>query len=346
LHLYINLMEYFNYGQALPLEMGQALHNLTIAYCTYGKINDTASNVVWICHALTADADVAKWWPGMVGPGCLFDTNHYFVVCANILGSCYGSSGPLSPGANGEPLYHDFPFVTIRDMVNAHILLREHLGIAQIKLLVGGSMGGYQALEWSLMEPVVIQQLVLMATSAAESAWGIAIHEAQRLAIAADSTWQERHPLAGQKGLIAARATGMLTYRNYTIMVHKQADEDMAKTDGFKAASYIQYQGNKLAKRFNACSYWILTRAMDSHNIARNRYNNLQQALKMVQPATLVIGINSDILCPVEEQQVLADNIPQATLAVIDSEYGHDGFMVEVGKITTLIKDWLKSQQY
>jgi homoserine O-acetyltransferase len=313
-------MEYFNYGQGLPLENGGSLHEVNIAYCTYGSLNASATNVIWICHALTADADVARWWPGMVGKGCLFDTNQYFVVCANILGSCYGSSGPLSKNADGQEWYHQFPHVTIRDMVNAHMLLRKHLGIAQIHLLVGGSMGGYQALEWTLMEPAAINQLVLLATSATESAWGIAVHEAQRLAIEADCTWTQRRPDAGAKGLMAARATGMLTYRNYTIMVHKQSDANADKIDDYKAASYIRYQGNKLSERFNACSYWMLTKAMDSHHIGRNRHAAIKQVLQTIQQPTLVIGINSDILCPVEEQQLLATHIPNARLEVIDSE--------------------------
>src|SRR6185369_13655701 len=148
-----------------------------------------------------------------------------------------------------------------RDMVKAHILLRKHLGISSIYLLMGGSMGGYQALEWSVMEKNIINRLFLLATSPTESAWGIAVHTTQRLAIEADATWQQDTPHAGEKGLKAARAIGILTYRNYGILVQKQTDPDTEKIDQYRAASYINYQGDKLVKRFNAYSYWLLTKA-------------------------------------------------------------------------------------
>src|SRR5450432_420670 len=231
--------------------------------------------------------------------------------------------------------------VTIRDMVKAHILLRKHLGIKQIHLLMGGSMGGYQALEWCLMEPAVIRDLFLIATSAAETAWGIAVHTAQRLAIEADSSWMEMKEDAGIKGLKAARAIGILTYRNYAIMQEKQSDHDFNKLDNYQASSYISYQGNKLARRFNAFSYWLLTKAMDSHNIARNRNAGLKEVLATITQRTLIIGITSDILCPLSEQQFLADNIKGSTLVCIDSLYGHDGFMVETEKIGQPLKEWM-----
>src|SRR5215218_2273315 len=216
----------------------------------------------------------------MIGKGLLFDTEKYFVICANILGSCYGTTGPLSVNPEtGQLYYHSFPPVTIRDMVKAHMLLRQHLGIINIHLLTGGSIGGYQALEWAVMEKEVIENLMLLTTSAAESAWGIAVHTAQRLAIEADNTWQEPHPDAGIKGMKAARAIGMLTYRSYEILVEKQTDPDVNKLDNFKASSYINHQGEKLVKRFNAYTYWMLTKAMDSHNIARGRAKNLETVL-------------------------------------------------------------------
>ncbi len=227
-------------------------------------------------------------------------------------------------------------------MVNAHILLRKHLGIEKIFLLMGGSMGGYQAMEWCLGKTTVIERLVLLATSAAESAWGIATHTAQRLSIEADGTWQNNSANAGAKGLKAARAIGMLTYRNYNIMVQKQNDDDNEKTDGFKAASYINYQGDKLVQRFNAYSYWLLTKSMDSHNIARGRNAGAADILKNITQHTLVFGISSDILCPLAEQQFLVKHIPNAELAEIDSDYGHDGFMVENEQISLHIEKWLK----
>ena len=228
-------------------------------------------------------------------------------------------------------------------MVNAHILLRKQLGIDKIFLLVGGSMGGYQAMEWCVMEKDIIENLFLLATSATESAWGIATHTAQRLSIEADSTWKEPSPNAGAKGLKAARAIGMLTYRNYDIMVKTQSDHDFDKTDEFKASSYINYQGDKLVSRFNAYSYWLLTKSMDSHNIARGRHQDPQHVLQSIHQQTLIIGISTDILCPLCEQQTLADNIRHSQLLEIESGYGHDGFMVESEQISVLLAQWLSA---
>ncbi|HEY4111175.1 homoserine O-acetyltransferase family protein [Puia sp.] len=393
-------MNYLRLDQPFALEAGGSLPGITIAYHTYGRLNADGSNVVWVCHALTANSDVARWWPGVIGEEGAIRPEEYFIVCANILGSCYGSSGPVGAGPGvgehgvgrqeagdgggksgtagdvagnaagdagvGATLYSDFPAITIRDMVRAHIALREHLGIGRIHLLMGGSMGGYQALEWAVMEPERVGQLFLIATSPTESAWGIAVHTAQRLAIEADSSWREARSDAGQKGLKAARAIGILTYRNYGIMVQKQTDPDVQKLDGFRASSYIEYQGTKLVERFNAYCYWLLTKAMDSHNVARGRdgagetagaatgeaeatgaatvetrNGDVEAVLQGITQRTLVIGITSDILCPFEEQRHMAAHLPNAQLIEIDSAYGHDGFMVEGNKIASHLRDWL-----
>jgi homoserine O-acetyltransferase/O-succinyltransferase len=335
-------MEEFLHYHPFQLESGQILPGIRIGYHTYGNLNAAGDNVVWICHALTANSDVIRWWPGMVGDQRYINPEKYFIVCANILGSCYGSSGPLSEDpVTGKPYFSSFPMVTIRDMVKAHILLRKHLGIKLIRLLMGGSMGGYQALEWGLMEPLIIRDLFLIATSAAESAWGIAVHATQRLAIEADPTWMEMNEEAGEKGLRAARGIGILTYRNYAIMKEKQSDADMNKLDNYRASSYISYQGNKLSRRFNAYSYWLLTKAMDSHNIARHRGGDLKKILSNITQRTLIVGITSDILCPIVEQEFLTSNIPDSKLISIDSLYGHDGFMVETEKIGFCLKEWM-----
>lgn len=336
-------MQLFVYDQPFLLEGGATLPGIEISYYTYGNLNADAGNVVWICHALTANADTAEWWPAVVGKNCVIDPEKYFIICANILGSCYGSSGPLSKDpVTSQPYFHSFPAITIRDMVNAHILLRAHLGIEKIHLLIGGSMGGYQAMEWAVMESDRIKQLFLLATSATESAWGIAVHTAQRLAITADTTWKQPASTAGKNGLIAARAIGMLSYRNYGIMVKTQSDTDAEKLDDYKADSYINYQGNKLADRFNAYSYWLLTKALDTHHIARGRGGNVDAVLQTMHQRTLIIGISSDILCPLTEQQHIAAQMPNATLVEIDSLYGHDGFLVEAEKISQSLTEWLK----
>ena len=338
-------MNWFHYKERLLLESGSVLPEFTLCYHTYGQLNERKDNVIWICHALTASSDVESWWPELVGDGLTFDTKNYFVVCVNIIGSCYGSTGPLSINpATNQPYYHQFPFITIRDMVGTYQLLAKHLEIQKIQLLVGGSMGGYQALEWAVMQPDFIDQFFLLVTSARESSWRIAIHTAQRMAIEADSSFQESFDKAGEKGLKAARAIGMLTYRNPHIYEDKQRDEDANKLDNFKASSYIEYQGNKLAKRFNAFSYWILTKAMDTHNLARGRDKSSEEILQTISQRTLIIGIETDILCPLHEQQYLAEHMPQAKLVVIHSEYGHDGFLTERKHIETHLKHWLKEK--
>jgi len=335
-------MNYFHYPHTFALEGGNSLPSITIAYSTYGKMNADKSNVVWVCHALTANSEAADWWGGLIGSAKVIDPDKHFIVCANILGSCYGSTGPLSINpVTQAPYYSSFPLVTIRDMVKAHILLREHLEIEKIFLLMGGSMGGYQAMEWCIMENNRIGQLFLLATSATESAWGIAIHTAQRLAIEADQSWQSASAEAGANGLKAARAIGMLTYRNYNIMVAQQTDPESEKVDHYKASSYIQYQGDKLVQRFNAMSYWLLSKSMDSHHIGRARGGNTGLILKEIIQKTLLIGINSDILCPIAEQQFLNRHLPNANLIVIDSNYGHDGFMVETIIISQHLANWM-----
>lgn len=297
------------------------------------------SKVAWVCHALTASADCEQWWPDLIGDSKAINAKDYFIICVNIPSSCYGSTGPLSVNPEtGEKYYSSFPFFTIRDMVRCFIELRKHLGIEQIDLLLGGSMGGYQCVEWALMEPEVIRHIILVATGAKESAWGIAIHTAQRVAIEADASFGEKRDDAGARGLKAARAIGMLTYRNYEAFVKTQSDTD-ERVDDFKASSYIRYQGDKLVNRFNAYSYWLLTKSMDAHNAARGR-GALADVLKSVKARTLCIGISSDILCPVTEQRFMADHIPGAKYVEIDSPFGHDGFLVEGKKIGTVITNW------
>lgn len=332
----------YKYPHSFSLENGGSLPSLEIAYHAYGTLNQKKNNVIWICHALTASSDAADWWSGLVGEGKTFDTKKYFIVCANILGSCYGSSGPLSiDPSTGKKYYSSFPQITIRDMVNAHIVLRKHLGIEKIFIGAGGSMGAYQLLEWAVIEPKIFERQILMNTSARESAWGIAIHTAQRLAIEADATWKDNSDNAGAKGLKAARAMGMLTYRNYETFAKQQTDDEHQKLDNYKSSSYIHHQGDKLVKRFNAYCYWLLSKAMDSHNLSRNR-KKMEVVLKSIKAKTLVTGISSDILCPNAEQKFIAKYIPKTTFKIIDSSYGHDGFLIEWEKLTKVINAWLK----
>jgi homoserine O-acetyltransferase len=340
-------LQFYKSTDPFKLELGGELAEVELAYTTLGTLNEDKSNVVWVCHALTGNALVQDWWDSLIGEGKLFDPTRYFIVCANVLGSCYGSTGPLSINPQtGKPYYHNFPDITIRDMVAALDLLRRDLGIHRIQTCIGGSLGGQQALEWAVSQPELIENLVLLATNAQHSPWGIAFNESQRMAIATDPTWAQEQPAAGLQGMKAARAIALLSYRNYATYQYSQYEDDTDKTDHYKASSYQQYQGEKLASRFNAFSYYILSKAMDSHHVGRNR-GFVAQALKRVQAKTLVIGISSDILFPVSEQQLIASNIPGAAFEEIDSLYGHDGFLIEGEKITSSIETYLflKEQQ-
>lgn len=326
-------------------ELGAELQELQINYSTLGSLNTKQNNVVWICHALTANSDVSSWWSGLIGEGKFFDPSKYFIVCANIIGSCYGSSGPteINPSTN-KPYFYSFPEVTIRDMVGAHEILREHLGINKIHTCIGGSLGGQQALEWAIIQPDLIENLVLLATNAFHSPWGVAFNEAQRMSIKADPTWKDENVDAGREGLKAARAIALLSYRNYETYLCSQSEEDINKVDNYKASSYQNYQGEKLVNRFNTHAYWYLSKAMDSHNVGRGR-GTVEKALKMIKSRSLLIGIKSDLLFPVSEQIFLANHIKEGNYQEIDSLYGHDGFLIEYSKIHQLIEAFYKKKE-
>lgn len=332
--------QFFSYDQTFGLECGKTLPGLKIAYTTHGKLNEAKDNVVWVFHALTANADPTEWWDGLVGAHKTIDPANNFIVCANILGSCYGSTGPENEVAStNEKFGQDFPLITVKDMVKAHQLLLRHLKIDRIWLGVGGSMGGQQLLEWAITAPSLFDNICVLATNVHHSAWGIAFNEAQRLAMQADPTLQYKYEGAGEKGLKAARAIAMLSYRNQNAYRKTQSDYD-DKLDGYKASTYQEYQGEKLVKRFSPHSYWTLTKAMDSHNVGRGR-KSARTALKMITAKTLVIGIKSDLLFPIAEQRFIAKNIKNVELEVIDSIYGHDGFLIETDQISTLLKNFL-----
>ncbi|PHN08697.1 homoserine O-acetyltransferase MetX [Flavilitoribacter nigricans] len=326
------------------LEVGESLPELEISYCTYGKLNEQADNVVWICHALTANADALDWWPGLVGPGKFFDPQSYFIVCANILGSCYGTTGPASIDPRTRTTYgKDFPVVTVRDMVRCHQILAKKLGIRQVELLIGGSMGGQQVLEWAIMAPDFAKRICVLATNARHSAWGIAFNEAQRMAIESDPSWQDRTPGAGKAGLESARAIAMLSYRNYQTYELTQTDKNGELLDDYRASSYQRYQGMKLFNRFDVLSYWYLSKAMDSHHVGRGR-GGLEKALSRITARSLVIGIHSDVLFPIGEQATVARGIKGSQLEIIDSFYGHDGFLIESELIAGLLGPFLADE--
>lgn len=336
-------LQHYYSSDRFELESGEELAELSIGYHTFGQLNDARDNVVWVCHALTANSNPLEWWPGVIGEGTALDPNKYFIVCANILGSCYGTTGPLSVNPKtGEPYFLDFPAFTIRDMVKAHDRLRHHLGINGIEVCIGGSCGGHQVLEYAIMFPELIRKIVVLVSAATESAWRIAVHTTQRLAIEADHTWGQHTSNAAAQGLGVARGIGLLTYRTPAAFVNTQSEESDSKLDDYKASSYIRYQGEKLIKRFNAYSYWHLTKALDTHNISRDR-NGLEATLAKIEAEALILSIDSDILIPPYEQEFLSKHIPKAVYKCIHSIFGHDGFLIEHQMINKHISAWLES---
>lgn len=326
--------------QPFELESGAVLPELHLAYQTWG--DPEASKVIWVCHALTGNSDCVDWWPGLFEAGGIFDPQEYYIICANMLGSCYGSTSPVSVNPQtDQPWYQNFPTITNRDIVKGFDLLREHLQISQIHVLIGGSLGGQQAIEWAIWKPVQFSHLVALCTNAQHSPWGIAFNESQRMAISTDPSWGESHAEAGRQGLKTARSIAMLSYRHYHKYEETQSEQSDEQLGHFRAASYQQYQGQKFTNRFNAYSYWHLSQSMDSHNVGRGR-QSITAALSQISARTLVIGITTDILFPVQEQQLLARLIPAAHYRQIDSTFGHDGFLVETSLLTEAIRHFLE----
>lgn len=336
----------YKYPKRFILENESSIPHLEIAYRTYGTLNKDKSNVIWVCHALTANSDVFDWWKGLFGDNDLYNPKDYFIVCANNLGSCYGTTGPLSINEDtNQQWFSYFPQITIRDLANTLQILKNHLGIDKIHTIIGGSQGGQIAQEWVLQNPTITNNLILIATNAQHSPWGIAFNESQRLAIKADRTYFGNTKNGGAKGLIAARSIALLSYRNAHTYNHTQKNKETHTTHDHAASSYQRYQGEKLVKRFNAYSYVRLSEAMDSHNITRHRDGSIETILNGIEAKTLVIGVTSDLLFPINEQHLLAKHIKNSTYSEIDSFYGHDGFLIETDQLTEKIKKFYQTQK-
>lgn len=331
----------FHFNDVFELESGEKLSSFQLKFTTVGSLNEERTNAVWVCHALTGSSDFTDWWGGLFSPDGPFDPSKHFIICANLLGGCYGSTGPLSsvPNSNRN-YYHDFPVLTNRDVVRAFDLLRLELKVRRVHAIIGGSLGGQQVLEWAILQPQIFDHIIPIACNAFHSPWGIAFNEAQRLAIEADPTWKQNETRAGMEGLKAARAIGMISYRHYNTYAETQAEKTTDKIDNFRAATYQRYQGEKLANRFNAFTYWLLSKMMDSHNVGRKRAS-VEASLRQIQAKALIIGIETDILFPVAEQELLARHIPNAHLELITSNYGHDGFLVEFDQLKKIITQYL-----
>lgn len=324
-------------------EAGGQLPLLDIVYHTSPRPYREGDQVVWITHALTANSDAEDWWTEMVGPGRFIDTDRSYVVCVNIPGSAYGSSSPRSiDPTSGQPYMLRFPKITIRDIVRTLEAVREHLGIPSVDLLVGSSIGGFQAIEWAVACPSRIHQAVFIATAPRVTPWISAGMEAQRMALEADPTFRAQESLdGGAAGLRCARAQGLITYRSYDGYCLTQAEEDEDCLFAQRAASYEQYQGQKLVQRgFDAYSYYTLTYEVDSHNVGRHR-GGVAAALAAISARCLVINITSDGMFPPSEGEIWSGYIPNCQYECIHSQFGHDGFLLETEQLTQLIKPLL-----
>ncbi len=335
-------VKYYNHPAPFRLEQGGELRELTIAYHTYGRLNKEGSNAVWVCHALTANSDVADWWPHTVEAGAFLDPERYFIVCANILGSHYGSTGPLSVNpATEKPYYADFPKLTIRDMMRAHRLLADALGIDRVHALVGSSVGGFQALEWAAEEPERFKKLILIATDAKASPWTIAIDQTQRMAIFTDATFGEPRPDAGMAGMAAARAIGLLSYRGPEGYNATQQDAPDTPPGSLKrACTYQLHQGKKLCRRYNAYSYVAILDAFDTHDIGRGR-GGLEATLSRLTMPSILIGLTTDIVFTPAEMRALAASLPNCEYREIASPLGHDGFLTEHRQLNNILNPFI-----
>lgn len=320
----------FQHDAPFPLESGAVLPYLRIVYHTYGTLRD--HNVRWVCHALTASSDVADWWPGTVVKGGFLDPEKYFVVCANMLGGCYGSIGPMD-FPQGE-----FPPISFGDIARAHQLLANHLGFDRIESIIGGSTGGYQAMEWAWMEPERFDRMLLLATLPRSTAWIRAASEAQRMTLDAGGD--------SKAALAAARAIAMLQFRGAEAynLTQDEPSADWAvgetKTEAaaMRVSSYQRHQGEKLAKRFDVGSYRALLGALDAFDLGRGERGGVAAALAKITIPTDVIGFSTDVMYPPTEIRRMAEALPNATYYQIDSPFGHDGFLVETEKINTIVR--------
>lgn len=353
--------------ESLPLQLGGTFGPVTLAYETWGTLNSAGDNAILLTHALTGNAHAhdpqrpndarAAWWNPLIGPRRAFDTERYFVICSNVLGGCYGSTGPSSlDPATGQSYGLNFPLVTIRDMVNAQRRLIEHLGVRQLAMVAGGSVGGQQALEWAVSYPELVRKIVVVAATEALTAQAVAFSEVGRQAIMADPHWQNGAYLPGQgpdAGLSIARMLAMITYQSEEVMEQRFARRPAQRHDNqapsgytafggaFDVEGYLYHQGQTLVRRFDANSYLYLSRAMDLYDASAG-YPSLEAALQRIQSQMLLIGIRSDFLFPAARVRRLAEDIRQlggnASYQELDSPHGHDAFLKEWEQMATALQ--------
>jgi len=351
----------------LPLDGGQSLDGVRVAYETYGTLNADKSNALMIFHALTGDQCVASphpitgkpgWWIRMVGPGKPIDTDRFFVICANVLGGCYGTTGPASLAADGQPYAMRFPVITIRDMVRAQVAILDALGIDQLHAVVGGSMGGMQALSFAANWPERARAVLVIASTARHSAQNIAFHEVGRQAIMADPKWQGGDYYGGtgkgpEAGLSVARMAAHITYLSEEGMHDKfgrKLQDRTEKTFGFDAdfqvESYLRHQGLSFTDRFDANSYLYITRAMDYFDLAEEHGGKLAEAFSGAKARFCLISFDTDWLYPTIESRTIAHALNAAGAPVsfveLSAPFGHDSFLLDVPALDRVIAGFLQ----
>ncbi len=353
-------------NRCFALEFGGLLDSVTLAYETWGELDASAANAVLVCHALTGDSHAAGpsgnghptdgWWNDMIGPGRPLDTDRYFVVCVNVLGGCQGSTGPMSLAADGKPYGSRFPMVSVRDMVRTQAMLADHLGISTWMAVVGGSMGGMQAIEWAAMYPRRVSSLVSIASTAAASAQQIAWSYAGRLAVINDPKWNDGDYYDApdgegpHEGFMLGRRIAQIHYRS-DLSLHERFGRSTRDPldrfepwDRYQVESYLDHHGRKLAQRFDANSYLVLNRAMDMHDLGRGR-GGLSAALARVTCPTLVVSIDSDDLYTPRQQEELRDGLrangTPVEFEVLNSIHGHDGFLIEFDQLGPMVDNFV-----
>ena len=343
------VLQKYHHKSPFETESGYRFKELEIAYQCWGTLNSDRSNVVLIFHALTGNTAADDWFSGFFTNESWIDFDNQFVICANVLGSCYGTTGPLSTNPEtGKPYSGDFPEVSIRDMVRVQQLLLDHLNITGVETVIGGSMGGMLGLEFCCMDDRA-ESAILIGMGKAHSPWAIGISHAQRQAIAADPKWNNGyyHPEEQpENGLATARMMAMISYRcpeNYEDKFGRSV-QDGSDPKVFEVESYLTYQGQKLVDRFDANTYVRLSRAMDLHDMARGR-GNMRKVLDEISIPVLMVGIDTDVLYPPKEQKELAKLLPNGSYRELRSRYGHDAFLLEFDVLNEIITSFYKQTQ-
>lgn len=346
----------FARDEPFKLATGGELQPVTLRYALYGELAEARDNAILVCHALSGSARVADWWPQLLGEGLPFDPSRYCIIGVNVIGSCYGSTGPASenPRTPGERYAGSFPLVTIRDWVRAQAELLDHLGIEKLKAVAGGSVGGMQALQWAVDFPDRVERSIAVG-AAPLSTMGLALNHLQRQAIRNDDAWQggryapDRQPVAG---LALARAIAMCTYKSAALFSERFArrpdrsgEDPYHLLDGrFDIAGYLDYQGRSFTERFDANSYILISKAMDTFELSRG-YESEEGALQRIRAAVLLVGITSDWLFPASDVRALAERMLKANVrasyAELLSSHGHDGFLADTELLEPIIRNFL-----